>query len=305
MAPTQQTDDYRVNDSGGLLERVRAIHIRSKHLANEALAGSYHSAFRGKGIEFQEVRHYVPGDDIRDIDWNVTARTGEPYVKIYHEERELTVILMVDLSSSNHFASRGELKEDVAVELTAMLAFSAIKNGDKVGLILFCDQVVRYIPPQKGRAQVWRIIRDVLAQRRQGGTTDIAEALTYLNRVMRRRSVVFLISDFLDTHDYSAQLRIAAAHHDLICCSLDDPLERQLPEQGVFAFENPETGEQMVIDCGDYHLRREYEKTYAAWREAMTQLFRSAGAATVPLSTTTDYLPELLRLFRSRERRSR
>src|SRR5918994_4690455 len=229
--------------------QVQRIHIRTRRLVDGAFAGEYHSVFKGRGMEFAEVREYVPGDDVRTIDWNVTARLGHPYVKRYVEERELTVMLLVDLSASGQFGSVAKLKTEIATELCALLALSAIRNNDKVGLILFTDRIERFIPPQKGRNRALQVIREMLVFEPAGRRTDLGGALEYLHKASRRRSVTFLISDFL-AQDYERPLRLVHKRHDVVPICIADPRERELPDLGLMMLRDLPTGEQALIDTG-------------------------------------------------------
>ena len=284
------------------LKAVRKIQIRTSHLVSDLFAGQYHSVFKGRGMEFAEVRLYEPGDEIRTIDWNVTARAGVPYVKRYAEERELTVMLLVDASASTRFASVRQLKSTLAAELSAVLAFSAITNDDKVGLVIFSDRIERALPPRKGTHHVLRVIRDVLSCQPQGRGTDIAGALEHLTRVTKRRCVVFVVSDFLDPRCRTA-LRIAARRHDLIAVALDDPREATLPDVGLVELEELETGERYVVDTGDRRMRETFARQAAEVRQTRDRMLRSAGVDTIAVTTDRPYAQALLRFFRMRERR--
>jgi uncharacterized protein (DUF58 family) len=285
-----------------LARKIRYLEIYTRKAVNDILAGEYHSVFRGRGIEFEEVREYTPGDDIRTIDWNVTARMGHPYVKRYVEERELTVLFLVDLSASGAFGSRDRLKNEVAAEVCALLAFSAIKNNDKVGLIVFTGGVERYIPPKKGASHVLRLIGELLNFRPRDWRTDIGGALDFLGRVAHRRAVVFLVSDFW-AEGYEDRLRIAAKRHDLIAVSVGDPREAALPEAGLVELEDAETGERVLLDCGSRAVRARYE-ALAREREArLRALFHSAGVDHIRVMTGRDTVRDLIGFFRARERR--
>ena len=286
----------------GLLKKVRQIQIRTSRVVNDVFAGQYHSAFRGRGMEFEEVCPYVIGDDVRLIDWNVSARFGEPFVKKFREERELTVMLVVDASRSGLFGSGKQFKLDVAAELCAVLAFSAIRSNDKVGLILFTDRVEKYVPAKKGTQHVLRIIRELLYHEPRGRGTDIAEALSFLNRVTIRKSVCFLVSDFL-AEGYESALRIARRRHDLIPIVVTDPREMELPPVGLVEVEDPETGELALIDTSSRRLRERYaghRQTEAARRKSM---FRRMDTDAIEVYTDRPYVELLVRYFRKRERR--
>jgi uncharacterized protein (DUF58 family) len=288
-----------------LANKIRYIQIYTSKAVNDILAGEYHSVFKGQGMEFDEVRAYQPGDDIRTIDWNVTARTGHPYVKRYVEERELTVFFLVDLSSSGSFGSIDKLKNEVAAEFCALLAFSAIKNNDKVGLIVFTDTIELFIPPAKGVSHVLRLIRDLLyftpSQKKQRTGTNIAGALDYLGRVFQKRGVIFLVSDFQD-QDFEKPLRVLARRHDLIGVTVTDPRETALPDVGLLELEDAESGESIVIDTGSKKVRNRY---FAKARERdarLQELFKSTGVDHIPLYTDRDYVLDLVRFFRKRMR---
>ena len=285
-----------------ILRKVRRIEIRTNRLVNESLAGEYHSVFKGRGMEFSEVREYQFGDDIRSIDWNVTSRMGHPYVKKHVEERELTVILLVDFSASGEFATRGRFKREIEAELCALLAFSAIKNNDRVGLIAFTDRIEKFLPPRKGKDHVLRVIREVLYFRPRGRRTDLAQALRYMVRTISKRSVVFVVSDFLD-EGYAQPLRVAARKHDLIAISVTDPREQELPPVGLLSLEDAETGERIVVDASDRRTRERFRSWAAARREAREGLFRSVGIDSLELTTDRPYDRALVTFFHRRARR--
>jgi len=285
-----------------ILKKVRHIEIYTRRVVNDVMAGEYHSVFKGRGMEFDEVREYLPGDEIRTIDWNVTARTGRPHVKRYVEERELTVMLCVDASSSGLFGTTSEMKEELATELCAVLAFSAIKNNDRVGLIIFTDQVEHYLPPKKGRKHVLRVIRDLLNFRPSKRTTSITAALDYLNRVLRRRAVVFLVSDFFD-RDLRKPLAIANRRHDLVAISVGDPREEDLPPIGFLEFEDAETGEVVVVDTYDKQVRAAFARASRGERDQRESLFRSLSVDHIALRTGESFVKPLVRFFEERARR--
>jgi uncharacterized protein (DUF58 family) len=284
------------------LKTVRKIQIRTSHLVSELFAGQYQSVFKGRGMEFAEVRPYLPGDEVRTIDWNVTARSGFPHVKRYVEERELTVMLLVDASASTRFGSVRQFKQELAAELAAVLAYSAITNNDKVGLVIFSDQIELALPPRKGNRHVLRVIREILNHTPRGSGTDIPQALDHLSRVTRRRCVTFLLSDFL-APDLRRSLRVANRRHDLIAVVLEDPRENELPDMGLVALEDPETGASMVVDTGDNRLRAEYKRRRAAARVERDRLLRSLDVDAVGVRTDQPYANALMRFFRSREGR--
>lgn len=285
-----------------LFKQIRQIHIRTSRLVNDVLAGEYHSAFKGHGMEFAEVREYTPGDDIRTIDWNVTARLGQPYVKRYVEERELTVMLLVDLSASGQFGSIVKFKSEIAAELCAVLALSAITNNDKVGVILFTDQIEKFIPPQKGKHHVLRVIREVLHFQPQRRRTDVGLALEYLHNIARRRAVSFLVSDFLAT-GYEKPLRIAHRRHDIIPISITDQRELSLPPIGFMTLQDLETGQYVLVDTTNAAVRRQYRQQQEEALTQRRQLFRSLGIDAIEVRTDEPYINPLIRFFRQRERR--
>ncbi|MGQ4808996.1 hypothetical protein NKDENANG_02391 [Candidatus Entotheonellaceae bacterium PAL068K] len=285
-----------------LFKQVRQIHIRTTRLVNDVFAGQYHSAFKGRGMEFAEVREYTPGDDVRSIDWNVTARLGHPYVKRYVEERELTVMLLVDLSASGQFGSLTRLKTEIATELCAVLALSAITNNDKVGLILFTDQIEKFIPPQKGKRHVLRVIREVLYFQPERRRTNVGLALEYLHTISRRHAVSFLISDFLAS-GYEKPLRLAHRRHDIIPISITDRRELSLPRLGFVTLCDLETGEYLSVDTTSAAVRRQYAQRREAAVAQRRQLFHSLGIDAINVYTDTPYIDPLRRFFRRRERR--
>lgn len=285
-----------------LAKKIRYIQIHTSKAVNDVLAGEYHSVFKGRGMEFDEVREYVPGDEIRTIDWNVTARAGHPYVKRYVEERELTVLFLVDLSASGAFGSREKLKNEVAAELCALLSFSAIKNNDKVGLIIFTDVIELYIPPNKGVSHVLRLIRDLLHFKPRQSQTDIAGALDYLGHISHRRAVVFLVSDFL-AEGFDKPLRILSKRHDLIAISIADPRETAMPNVGLIELEDAETGEQVILDTGSPSVRKQYERLGRRRQGSLREMFRSMGIDQINVVTGRDYVRDLVTFFRVREHR--
>ena len=289
-------------ETAELLKKVRAIEIRTRGFVNQILSGEYHSVFKGRGMAFSEVREYQFGDDIRTIDWNVSARFNHPYVKVFEEERELTVILLVDVSGSGEFGSVHQLKRDTAAELCAVLAFSALKNNDKVGVIFFSDTVEKFIPPKKGRSHVLRIIREVLDFRPERRGTSIAEGLRFLTGAIKKRSIVFLISDFFD-EGYEDALRIAGKKHDLVGIKLHDPREAELPPVGLMRTVDAETGETRWIDAGDRAVRDAYARWWRAAEEARTRSFRRSGLDEIRIRTDQPYVKPLMMFFRMREKR--
>lgn len=285
-----------------VIQQIRRIQIRTSHFVNDILAGAYESVFKGQGMEFKEVREYVPGDDIRMIDWNVTARTGHPHVKLLVEERELTVMLLVDASGSGRFGSVERFKNELAAELCAVLAFSAIKNNDKVGLIIFTDDVELYVPPKKGRNHVLRVIREVLYFEPKGHGTDIPAALHFLNGVTTRRSVAFLVSDFM-AQDYETALRIANRRHDVIAVCVSDPREEVLPDVGLLSVRDAETGQETLVNTSDPDVRRRYERAALDRARQRDEVFRRNRVDAIHVRTDRSYVEELYRFFRMREKR--
>jgi uncharacterized protein (DUF58 family) len=285
-----------------LLKKIRRIEIRTSHLVNDALAGQYHSAFKGRGMEFEEVRPYQRGDDVRSIDWNVSARFGEPFVKVFREERELTVMLVVDMSRSQEFGSTDQLKRELVAELGATLAFSAIKNNDKIGLLCFTDRVEKLVPPRKGSSHVLRVIRELLAFEPEGRGTDIAGAVDHLNRILRRRSVVFVISDFQDEH-YERALRIARRRHDVILIAVSDRRERELPAVGLVELIDGETGQRVVVDTSSAAWRERYRELCRQAVERRERELRRYKLDCINVNTGESFVEPLVRFFRARESR--
>lgn len=289
-----------------LMKKIRQIEIRTRRLVNDSYAGEYHSVFKGRGMAFDEVRPYQYGDEIRTIDWNVTARTGEPYVKRFVEERELTVMLLVDASASGDFGSVSQFKRELAAELTAVLSFAATNNNDKVGLMIFTDQIELLIPPRKGRRHVLRLIRELLAFKPQNKGTDIRMALETANQMLKRRSIMFLVSDFLaDPESYQRALAITGRRHDLIAIDLQDPLEAGLQNVGLLALEDPETNEIVWVDTGSRSWRQAYRQRYERQQANKQRAFRQAQVDQIDLATDQDYTAPLTTFFRDRARRIR
>ena len=292
-----------------ILKKVRQIEITTRGLVNDVFSGEYHSVFKGRGMEFAEVREYQIGDDIRTIDWNVTARMGHPYVKVFEEERELTVMLLVDASGTEEFGALGPFKVDIAAEICALLALSAIKNNDKVGLIIFTDRIEKFVPPKKGKSHVLRVIREVLYHEPEGRGTDPRAALEYLGRVTRRRSVVFFLSDFLgepyENPEFRKALKIANRRHDLVAFSLTDPREVEMPNVGLVELEDLETGETVLVDTTDGLFREEFSQVANQAVEERNRMFRTLGVDHVALRTDQSYVQPLVRFFRMRAKRLR
>jgi len=288
-----------------LFAKIRGIQIRAQRLVTDLFAGEYESAFKGRGMEFEEVREYQPGDDLRLIDWNVTARMNHPYVKQHREERELTVMLLVDTSASTDFGTTGKLKSEVAAEVAALLAYTAIKSHDRVGLIAFSDQVELYIPPKKGRGHVWRVIRAILTLEPSHRGTDLAAALDYLGRVCRRRAVAFLLSDFWDQGAPTRlddRLRVAARRHDLTAIPVLDRREAELPAVGIVELQDAETGEVVWLDTFDRKAVAAYAERARRDRQARTELLRACKVGEIELWTDEPYVDAIVRYFRARER---
>lgn len=308
-----------MTDVKELMAKVGKIRILTNKLIDDQLAGDYHSTFKGQGVEFDEVRPYQVGDDVRTIDWNVTAKTGVPYIKRFAEERELTILFLVDVSGSQGYGSVRRSKMELAAEVTALLALTAIRNQDKIGLVLFSDRIVKYIPPRKGRDSVMRLVREVLAAEddAQGGT-DIEGALKFLNGVQKRRAVVFLVSDFLmsegkgEKKDGSVEdalssaerlLRAAARHHDLICVPVSDPAEGALPDVGLVELEDPETGALVLVDTSSAKVRRAFAARAASETEDLRRFFLKTGIETLPIATDRPYIDAVRALFKRRTRK--
>jgi len=290
-----------------LINKIRRIEIRTRHLANDSFAGEYQAIFKGRGMEFDEVRPYQPGDEVRTIDWKVTARTGEPFVKRYVEERELTVILLVDASASGQFGTVNRFKREIAAELAAVLAYSAISNNDKVGLLIFTDQRELFIPPRKGRRHVLRLIRDLLAFEPTGTGTNLRLGLDTINHMLKRRGIIFLISDFLaPAESYRAALQITNRRHDVIAVTLNDPRELvEWPNVGLVALQDAETGQTQWVDTGSRHWREAFVERVTELALARNRIFRQAKVDRIDISTDADYVIPLTNFFERRARRLR
>jgi uncharacterized protein (DUF58 family) len=285
-----------------ILKQVRRIEISTRGLVNEVFSGEYHSVFKGRGMNFAEVREYQYGDDIRSIDWNVTARSGAPFVKVFEEERELTVMLLVDVSASGDFGTRERLKGEMAVEICALLAFSAIKNNDKVGLVIFSDRIEKFVPPRKGRRHVLRVLRELLYHEPEGRGTDITAALDYLNHVQKKKAVTFLVSDFQD-EGFERALSIAGRRHDVVAVRVSDPRERTLPPVGWMELEDPETGERVMVDTSDVDFRQRFAERVERRRAELDRALRRSKVDVVDVETGRPYVEPLMRFFRERARR--
>lgn len=285
-----------------IMQQIQRMHIRTRRVVNDLFAGQYESVFKGQGMVFKEVREYVPGDDVRSIDWNVTARTGQPHIKVMTEEREQTVMLVVDGSGSGRFGSRSRLKSELATELCAVLAYSAIKNNDKVGLLIFTERVELFVRPRKGRKHVLRVIRELLCFEPQGSGTNLAGALDYLNQIVPRHAIVFIVSDFMAAQ-YEPALRITRRKHDTIAVAVDDPREFILPNVGVISVRDCETGLESVVDTGSRKLRDAYEDDGARRRRHRASVLKRSRVDMIEVQTDTGYIDALHRFFRMRERR--
>jgi uncharacterized protein (DUF58 family) len=291
-----------MNDTREILRKIRRLELRTRRLVESSFAGQYQSVFKGRGMNFEEVRPYSPGDEIRAIDWNVTARTGEPFIKKFTEEREMTVMIILDVSASGNFGSVRESKRELAAEVAAILAFSAIHNNDKVGLLLFSDRVELFIPPKKGRHHILRLIREMLYFKPKGRGTDLAGALEYMNKLITRRAVAFVISDFF-TGDFTRPLTVSARRHDMVALPIVDPAEEGLPDVGVILLEDPETGEQIEVNTSRSAITRNYAELSALRTKELNSMFGSRGIDMVSLRTDKDYLPVLRNFFDRRGRR--
>ena len=287
-------------ETSELLKRVRKIEIKTRGLSKNIFAGEYHSAFKGRGMTFSEGREYQYGDDIRNIDWNVTARHNRPYVKIFEEERELTVMLMIDVSASRNFGTISKLKKNQITEIAAVLAFSAIQNNDKIGVIFFSDKIEKFIPPKKGKTHILHIIRELIDFYPEDKQTDIEQALEYMTNSIKKRCTCFVISDFIDEHDFAHALAIANRKHDVVALRVYDPRENQLPPVGMMYLRDAETGEQMWVDTSDKKLREAYEK-YAFVREKeLDAIFKRSGVDVANIRSDEDYVRALITLFKKR-----
>ncbi len=287
-----------------ILKKVKRIEIQTRGLVNDVFSGEYHSVFKGRGMEFAEVREYHIGDDIRTIDWNVSARMGHPYVKVFEEERELTVMLLVDVSSSGNFGTVQRMKGEIAIEICALLAFSAIKNNDKIGLIIFTDRIEKFVPPKKGKSHVLRVLRELLYHKPAGRGTDIALALEYLSRVTRRRAVAFLVSDFI-SENYEQAMQIANKRHDLVAITVTDPREIELPNVGFIELEDAESGEVVLLDTSDPAVRSTFAAESVRQKAQRDKLLRTMNVDSIDVRTDQSYVEPLIRFFRMRAKRFR
>ena len=297
--PTPEQDK---NLSPELLQRIKAIQVKTNYLVNDIMAGEYVSALKGRGMEFSEVREYQPGDDVRLIDWNVTARMNQPFIKEFKEERELTLMLLVDVSSSGEFGSAGKLKNEVSAEIASILAFAAIKNNDKIGLIVFSDKIEHTIPPKKGKAHIWNIIRTILNFKPEGKGTNLSLPLEYFLNIQKRKATAFLISDFQDDN-YEAKLKLAKQKHDLIAISITDQREGTLPDVGLIQLEDAESGETLLVDTSDDEMTRQYARQFQEKREKRKTYFHSIGIDTLEIHTNRSLTEPIIRYFKMREKK--
>ena len=288
--------------TAALLKKVRKIEIKTRGLSNHIFAGEYHTAFKGRGMAFSEVREYQPGDDVRSIDWNVTARYNAPFVKVFEEEREMTVMLMIDVSASGNFGTSEQFKRELATELSAILAFSAIKNNDKVGLIFFSDRIEEFIPPKKGKSHILRIIREVLAFQPKGKGTNITAALEYFNSVIKKRSICFILSDFI-SEPFDRPLKIASKKHDIVALRIHDKREDSLPNIGLIPLQDAETEKVIFVDSSNKEVRDNFEKEQKKKTEQLRKLFPTCGVDLIDITTGTDYIKPLINFFKTRGKR--
>ena len=282
-----------------LLKKVRAIEIKTRGLSNQIFSGEYHSAFKGRGMAFSEVREYIPGDDIRAIDWNVTARFNHPYIKVFEEERELTVMLLVDVSGSGEFGTVKQFKKDMVTEICAVLAFSAIQNHDKIGVIFFSDQIEKFIPPKKGKSHILRIIRELIEFEPKHRKTNISEAVRYFSNVIKKRCTAFILSDFID-ENFQDALKVANKKHDMVALQIYDKREAELPKVGLIHFKDAETDEMILVDTGDRNTRENYERWWESKQEYIDNTFTRCGIDSTMIRTDQDYVPPLMKLFKKR-----
>lgn len=287
-------------DANELLKKIRKIEIKTRGLSQNIFAGEYHSAYKGRGVIFSEVREYVPGDDVRDIDWNVTARQNKPFVKVYEEERELTVMLLVDVSGSRSFGAVGEAKMEKMAEIAATLAFSSIQNNDKVGMIMFSDKIEKFIPPKKGRKHILLLIREIINYQPENQGTDIDQALRFLTNAIKKRTAAFLISDLIDTHDYTQSLMIASRKHDLVTLQVYDKRDCEMPNVGLVKMRDLETGETAWIDTSSKSVRKTYAKAWYDRQQWISSVMTKSGVDMTSIATDEDFVKALLGMFRRR-----
>ncbi len=289
-------------ETTALLKKVRKIEIKTRGLSNQIFSGEYHSAFKGRGMAFSEVREYIPGDDIRSIDWNVTARFNHPYVKIFEEERELTVMLLVDISASGDFGTRKQFKRELITEICAVLSFSAIQNNDKIGVIFFTDRIEKFIPPKKGKSHILRIIRELIDFKPDGKKTDIGLALRYFTNMIKKRSIAFLISDFIGT-GFNDALKIASRKHDLVAIRIYDQYESQMPDIGLMRLQDAETGQLLWVDTSNFGVRERYHRNWSLRQQELDSMFARSGIDQAKIATDQNYVQPLINLFKKREKR--
>lgn len=287
-------------ETSDILRKVRRIEIKTRGLSQNIFAGQYHSAFKGRGMAFSEVREYQFGDDVRDIDWNVTARFHRPYIKVFEEERELTVMLLIDVSGSLDFGTTHQMKRDMAVEIAATLAFSAIQNNDKIGVIFFSDKIEKYIPPKKGRKHILYIIREMLDFQPESRKTDVGMAVEYLTRVMKRRCTAFVLSDFYTRQDFEKQLQIANQKHDVVAIQVYDLRAKTLPDIGLMKVCDAETGHEMIIDTSSKRLRRAHTRYWLSQEQHLKETFAKCKVDWVPIGTNEDFVKPMMMLFKQR-----
>ena len=285
-----------------LLKKVRKIEIKTKGLSNHIFSGEYHTAFKGKGMAFSEVREYQPGDDVRSIDWNVTARYNSPFVKVFEEEREMTVILLIDVSGSSDFGTQTQLKREVATEIAAVLSFSAINNNDKIGVIFFSDKIEKFIPPKKGKSHILRIIRELITFESESKKTNIEVALKYFNNVIKKRAVCFILSDFMDTN-FDKSLKIARNKHDIVALRIHDEREEIIPNVGLIKVEDSESGEMRWVDSSNKKVRTNYNNNYRVFEKELKQTLQSSGVDHIDIKTGKDYIKPLMNFFKNRGKR--
>ena len=286
-------------ETSELLKKVRKIEIKTRRLSQDLFSGEYHSAFKGRGMSFSEVREYTPGDDIRSIDWNVTARFNHPYVKVFEEERELTVMLLVDVSASEHFGTQKQLKQDMITELCAVLAFSAIQNNDKIGVLFFTDKIEKFIPPKKGKSHILHIVRELIEFKPSSKKTNLSEALRYFTNAIKKKSIAFVISDFID-NNFSDALKIASGKHDVIALRIYDKHEKELPDMGLVKFKDPETEKLFWLDTSNKEVRNQYFVAIKHRETILKEIFQRSGVDTVSIATDQSYIAPLTNLFAQR-----
>ena len=283
-----------------LLKKVRKIEIKTKGLSNHIFSGEYQTAFKGKGMAFSEVRGYQPGDDVRSIDWNVTARYNNPFVKVFEEEREMTVMLLIDISGSSDFGTQTQLKREVATEIAAVLSFSAINNNDKIGVIFFSDKIEKFIPPKKGKSHILRIIRELITFKSENKKTNLEQALIYFNNVIKKRSVCFILSDFMD-NNFDKSLKIARKKHDIIALRIHDEREEQLVDVGLIKIEDTETGDLKWVDTSSKNIRKEFRKNYLIFEENLKKTLQHSAVDHINIKTGKDYVKPLINFFKNRK----